>query len=190
LNTVLEAAKVLAHDSRFAFCFVGGGSEHGVIRKYAETHQLRHVHTLPYSSMEELAGSLSAADLHIVVMGDPFVGMIHPCKIYNVLLVGAPILYLGPIESHIRDIFDEIQDPTHLHEVRHGDVDSMLRAIQKASDAGTRGSIERFRQIVDRFGAASLLGKTLDLITASEVSSHTKPVTPQLNPVGTPEPTV
>ncbi len=190
LDTVLEAARVLANDSRFAFCFVGGGSQHGVIRKYAETHQLRHVHTLPYSSMEELAGSLSAADLHVVVMGDPFVGMIHPCKIYNVLLVGAPILYLGPVDSHIRDIFAEIQDPTHLHQVRHGDVESMLRTIQKAADTGTRGSIERFRQIVDRFGAASLLGRTLDLITSSEVSNHTKPVTPQLNPVGNPEPSV
>lgn len=190
LDTVLEAAKVLADDSRFAFCFVGGGSQHSVIRRYAETHHLRNVHTLPYSALQELAGSLSAADLHVVVMGDPFVGMIHPCKIYNVLLVGAPILYLGPVESHIRDIFAEIQDPSHLHEVRHGDVESMLRTIRKAADTGTRGSIERFRQIVDRFGAASLLGRTLDLITSSDTSKQSKPVAPQLNSVGNPEPSV
>ena len=34
------------------------------------------------------------ADLHAVVMGDPFVGIIHPCKIYNVLALGTLWLWL------------------------------------------------------------------------------------------------
>ena len=56
----------------------------------------------------EVAGSLSAADLHVVVMGEAFVGIVHPCKIYNILAVGAPVLYLGPCPSHVTEILDEM----------------------------------------------------------------------------------
>jgi colanic acid biosynthesis glycosyl transferase WcaI len=60
---------------------------------------------LPYQPLSELSGSLSAADLHVVLMGDPFVGLVHPCKIYNILKVGAPVLYIGPSPSHVTEIF-------------------------------------------------------------------------------------
>ncbi len=59
---------------------------------------------LPYQPLDELSASLSAADLHVVVMGDPFVGLVHPCKIYNILAVGAPVLYIGPVPSHVTEI--------------------------------------------------------------------------------------
>ncbi len=47
---------------------------------------------------------LSAADLHVVVMGDAFVGIVHPSKIYNIMSVGRPILYIGPETSHVTDL--------------------------------------------------------------------------------------
>lgn len=168
LDTLLDAAKHLAGDRRFAFCFVGGGSQHEATARFAKEHGLTNIYTLPYSPIEELSGSLSAADLHAVVMGDPFVGMIHPCKVYNVLLVGAPILYLGPEQSHIRDLFDEIRDGDHLHSVCHGDVDAMVTAIRRAEAKGDRGTPDRYQAAVERYGAANLLKQTLDLIeTAS-----------------------
>src|SRR6266699_3329465 len=65
---------------------------------------------LPYQPLSALAGSLSAADLHVVVMGEPFVGIVHPCKIYNVLAVCAPVLYLGPRPNHVTEILDAMGD--------------------------------------------------------------------------------
>ena len=89
LTTLLAAAQRLASDPRYVFCFVGGGSEHPKVKTFAAQHGLKNILCLPYQPLAELAGSLSAADLHVVVMGDPFVGTIHPCKIYNILTVGA-----------------------------------------------------------------------------------------------------
>jgi hypothetical protein len=60
---------------------------------------------LPYQPLEHLSASLSAADLHVVIMGEQFVGLVHPCKIYNILAVGAPVLYIGPERSHVTEIF-------------------------------------------------------------------------------------
>ena len=67
------------------------------------------VKCLPYQPLSELSSSLSAADLHVVVMGDEFVGIVHPCKVYNILAVGAPVLYIGPEPSHVTDIASQQQ---------------------------------------------------------------------------------
>src|SRR5262249_9204014 len=83
LDTVLEAARQLASDSAIPFCFVGGGSEMAKVKEFAGRHSLDNVVCLPYQPLEHLSASLSAADLHLVVMGDAFVGLVHPCKIYN-----------------------------------------------------------------------------------------------------------
>jgi hypothetical protein len=128
LETLLQAAERLATEgavvSPVVFCFVGGGSEWRRIKQRTEGRGQRTqdrssplpaprslpapVLCLPYQPLNQLAGSLSAADLHVVVMGDAMLGLVHPCKIYNILSVGAPVLYIGPRPSHITDIMDEL----------------------------------------------------------------------------------
>ena len=146
LDTVLEAAKRLADDPAVAFCFVGGGSEwrkictlHSALSTSPQPPQLCTLHSalstflcLPYQPLSELSGSLSAADLHLVVMGDPFVGLVHPCKIYNILSIGAPVLYIGPRPSHVTELLDQLHGRYPYYYAAHGDVDAVLRAIEHA----------------------------------------------------------
>lgn len=54
----------------------------------------------PYQPLEKLSASLFAVDLHIVVMGDKYVGIVRPCKIYNVLAANRAFLYIGSAENH------------------------------------------------------------------------------------------
>jgi colanic acid biosynthesis glycosyl transferase WcaI len=103
LDTLLEAAVRLQADPRFCFVFVGGGSEFGRLRGAAEAQGLANVKFLPYQPIESLAWSLSAADLQAIVLGSAMVGTIHPSKLYNILAVGSPVLYMGPEQSHISD---------------------------------------------------------------------------------------
>ena len=63
---------------------------------FAAAHKLTNILCLPYQPLADLSASLSAADLHVVVMGDPLVGIVHTCKIYNIMCIGAPVLYIGP----------------------------------------------------------------------------------------------
>jgi hypothetical protein len=80
--------------------------------------------------LNQLAGSLSAADLHVVVMGNAFVGLVHPCKIYNILSVGAPVLYIGPRPSHLSELLDGL-NPEHLCVAAgHGEVGRVVRQIE------------------------------------------------------------
>jgi hypothetical protein len=127
LTTVLDAAQRLADHSEIVFCFVGGGSEFQTVQTFAATHRLTNVLCLPYQPLSELSGSLSAADLHIVVMGAPLVGIVHTCKIYNIMCVGSAVLYIGPSKSHVMDIAAGNGIP--LYAAEHGDVDNVVTRI-------------------------------------------------------------
>jgi colanic acid biosynthesis glycosyl transferase WcaI len=129
LDTVLQAAKELAGNREIAFLFVGGGSKFAQVRQFAREHALSNIQCLPYQPMDQLAGILSAADLHLVVMGDPFVGVVHPCKIYNILRVGSPLLYIGPQPSHISEILQALDGKLPCAWAKHGDVDRVMEHI-------------------------------------------------------------
>jgi glycosyltransferase involved in cell wall biosynthesis len=178
LATVVEAARRLRADERIVFCFVGGGSEHRRLQAVAREQNLSNVVFAPYQPLEGLGGSLSAADLHLVVMGEPFVGIIHPCKIYNVLRVGAPVLYIGPRPSHITDIFAELNSD-NVHTACHGDVDAVVAQIQAAA---TRAHFCNARHVsfAERFSSRALMPRMLEAVQSSFVP-HAVPAAASLS---------
>jgi putative colanic acid biosynthesis glycosyltransferase WcaI len=100
LTTVLQAAERVADDSRLVFLFVGGG----IGKREVEASSSPNIRSLPYQPLDRLKYSLSAADIHLVTMGEGVVGIVHPCKVYGALEVGRPVLFVGPEPSHISDI--------------------------------------------------------------------------------------
>ena len=135
LNTLLDAALALRAESSMAFCFIGGGSAASDVETFARRHALDNIVRLPYQPREELSGAISAGDLHIVALGNPFVGTVHPCKVYNLLRIGARILYVGPTDSHISDIARTLP-AGHIVSARHGDAPAAIAAIRAARERG------------------------------------------------------
>jgi glycosyltransferase involved in cell wall biosynthesis len=172
LDTLLEAAFHLEDRKEIVFCFVGGGSEQAKIRDFSARYNLQNVLCLLYQPLNELSNSLSAADLHVVVMGERFVGIVHPCKVYNILTVGCPFLYIGPEESHIADIARNGRNSNIVYMVRHGDV---LSAVKSISFAAARWSEGRNEPTSDRsltFSKQSLLPRMIEVIEAGVVSEE------------------
>ena len=132
LRTLLDAARAFRDDDRVRFVFVGGGTGKREVDAAIAEHHLTNVLSLPYQPLADLKYSLSAGDVHVVSMGDPMAGIIHPCKIYGAMAVGRPILYLGPSPSHVSDILDAHGCGWH---VAHGDVDGMRARIAAILDA-------------------------------------------------------
>ena len=169
LDTILEAANKLSGQSDIAFCFVGGGSEFVRVKSFAQKNQLTNVVCLPYQPIEQLAGSLSAADLHVVVMGNPFVGMIHPCKIYNILRIGTPLLYVGPKPRHISRILDEISDDSHFMAVSHGQSAEVIHHILRLKEMDSEKRRANSMTIVERFSIDQLLPGLVKVLEKSGV---------------------
>jgi hypothetical protein len=135
LDTLLAAAGELGSRDDIVFVFVGGGSELGKVKEFARTKQLTNVLYLPYQLQAELGAMLSAADLHVVIVGEGYPGIIHPCKIYNILATGSPFLYIGPKESHVADIISALPDQQQASTARPGQVEAITKSICERADS-------------------------------------------------------
>ncbi len=174
LTTLVQAALALQSDPRFVFLFIGGGHGKREIDEAIRDHHPANIRSLPYQPLEQIRYSLSAADVHVVALGDDMVGIIHPCKIYGAMAVGRPVLLLGPRPSHASDILDEYGIGWH---VSHGDVPGMIGALRTVAETpwGTlRQMGERARAAVDdRFSKEALCSQFVDAV----VRDLPKPVT-------------
>ncbi len=171
LETLLQAVLQLAPHSDIRFFFIGGGSEYGKVKEFVKRHTLSNVEFLPYQPLNTLAETLSSADLHVTVMGDAFAGIVHPCKIYNILSTGSPFLYIGPEESHIEDIIKSLGNDG-AYSARHGDAGSVVEKILEAqgkSKSRERGALQEAGKWYSR---ANLLPRMTE---ALECSSKAKP---------------
>lgn len=159
LDTLLDAVLSLKARSEIVFCFIGGGSEQMKVREFASHHRLNSVKCLPYQLLSHLSSSLSAADLHVVVMGEKFVGIVHPCKVYNIMSIGVPVLYIGPEPSHITDI---ALQHGRLVLTRHGHVEEVSAGILQAMKVKDRHCVN------NSFSKQTLLPQLMSLIEAQQ----------------------
>ena len=160
LDTLLTAALTLRSDERVVFSFVGGGSEFQKVKDFARNNSLSNIRCLPYQPRSQLAASLSAADLHVVIMGDRFKGLVHPCKVYNIVAVGAPFLYIGPEESHVADLLQEYDKEISARSVRHGEVEEVVQHIEAAA-ATAPARISASQEVNFSFSSRSLLPRMI-----------------------------
>jgi colanic acid biosynthesis glycosyl transferase WcaI len=169
LETLLETARGLSDQHQIAFCFVGGGSEQDKVRTFAATHELKNIHCLPYQPLAELSGVLSAADLQVVVMGDKFVGIVHPCKVYNILAVGVPILYIGPEASHVADIAGQSGELHQIYLASHGDIAAVTAHVNRSAAGGNlrRAAAANGAGQFSRAALLPVLLNSLEAVTSS-----------------------
>jgi colanic acid biosynthesis glycosyl transferase WcaI len=128
IDTLLETARQLRDRQDILFLFIGGGVRLKEIVDFKEKYALSNIIYLPYQKREDIKYSLSAADLHVVAMGEPYVGIVHPSKIYGILSTGRPFVLLGPYRSHVGDIIAENRIG---YQVDHGEVEKMIKVIDE-----------------------------------------------------------
>jgi hypothetical protein len=129
LRTLLDASLAFRGDDTTQFLFVGGGQGKPEVEAFIREHSLSNVRSLPYEPLDRLRFSLSAADVHMVSLGDPFVGVIHPCKAYGAMAVARPVLFLGPRPSHLSELLDRSGGIGW--RVAHGDVAGTIETMRR-----------------------------------------------------------
>ena len=147
LSTLLQAAVRYKDDDSLKFLFVGGGGGKAEVESTIATHHLTNAISLPYQPLSELKYSLSAADVHVVSLGEDMVGIIHPCKIYGAMAVGRPILFFGPVPSHVADILHD--HPIGWH-IAHNDVEGATRAIEEARTSRKREKLAQMGSLAQQ----------------------------------------
>lgn len=128
LTTVLKASQLILDKPEVVFFFIGGGNGKKEIDEFILHHNPANVVSLPYQPLDQIKYSLSAADLHLVALGEDMVGCNHPCKFYGAMALGKPFLYLGPSPSHITDILERRQCGWQVH---HSDITGFVSILNK-----------------------------------------------------------
>lgn len=168
VEPLAAAAEILHDDPRICFAFVGGGVLKASIDKRIKEAPLKNAITLPYQPLAQLSASLSAADIHVVSVGDATVGATHSCKIYNAMLLGKPILAIAPPESHVADI---VRSADAGWVVPPGDHLAVAKFLQLAADLdpsdlnalGQRGQ----EYVRHNFERDKLLGSLCELVAGA-----------------------
>ncbi|MBL8764625.1 MAG: glycosyltransferase family 4 protein [Phycisphaerae bacterium] len=165
MTTVIQAALRLQDEKRLVFLFVGGGSGKREVELAIQERGAANIRSLPYQPLASLRESLSAADVHLVTVGDAIVGIVHPSKVYGAMAVGRPILLLGPRPCHVTDLLDGHAVGWR---IAHGDVDGAVRVIREilAADPATLDAMGSVAASVVRAGLSkrALCGRFCDVI--------------------------
>lgn len=174
LQTFLDAAKLLKDDPKIKFLFVGGGKAKADVEALiAGPDNPGNVVSLPYQPLDEIKYSLSAADVHLVSMGQRMIGCVHPCKFYGAGALAKPLLYLGPRESHIGEFLKNVDAGWS---VRHGEVDRAAELIREIADLpseklaakGSRG----LAAVRMSFSREKLCGEFCDILEGKVKKEH------------------
>ena len=123
VENVLRCTNLIA---RFTMCVIGDGAQMSRLKEVAQEEQWSHVRFLPYQPEETLRWSLTAAHVHLVTLKPGMNGLSVPSKIYGILAVGRPVIFIGPEASEAAAIIREARCG---YVIAPGDHQSVVKAL-------------------------------------------------------------
>ncbi len=104
IETLLEAIATsgqMAGGPEIHWLFIGGGVGFEQLRNATDELGLTNITFRPYQPREQLAESLSVADVHVVLLKPELEGLIVPSKFYGIAAAGRPIVFAGALNGEI-----------------------------------------------------------------------------------------
>ena len=144
ISTITAAMEQLARstdpgDQAIHFLFIGGGRRMQEVQAFIDQQKLRNATLLDYQPREQLAQTLSGADVHLITQAPGTTGLIVPSKFYGILAAGRPSVYIGPGDTEVACVLAE----TNTGEVLGiGDVEGLLSALRALQKTGTTAGFE------------------------------------------------
>jgi len=177
VKTVVDAALQLQDRTDIVFMFIGGGVGKKEVDGAIAQHHPKNIVSLPYQPLDQIKYSLSAADIHLVSVGNDVVGVVHPCKVYGAMAVSRPILLLGPDPCHVSDL---VREHRLGWQISHGDIDAAVATIKEivsTPQPELEAMGERARVLIDRELSKSVLcGRFCDVVERGLLSASPRPV--------------
>jgi len=128
LDTILYAVHALRDDGMWRLLLVGAGKGIVRIRELVAELGLENAEFRPPVSLAELGDLLAGGDVHVVAQKPRTEGLIVPSKIYSILCVGRPTIFIGPPNCEVARI---VQESASGFIVAPGDVDAAVDALRQ-----------------------------------------------------------
>ncbi len=131
LDQLVDIADRMRDRKDILFLLVGDGAARSGLEEAAKQRRLRNIRFLPYQSRENLALSLSAADLHVVSMHPEIGGCLVPSKMYGIMASGTPVLGIVPQDTDVHNLIEQEQLG---FSIQPGDIDELESTILRCAD--------------------------------------------------------
>jgi colanic acid biosynthesis glycosyl transferase WcaI len=144
LEQVINAASQLCHRNDIVFVFVGDGANRHKLQQMVHEEHLTNVRFFDYCGNDELADSLSAADLHLVILRPEVKQLLMPSKIYGILASGTPAIVLADRDCELAKTVDEndlgiVVDSAHVADL----TTAIINAVESPSKRQRQGAAAR-----------------------------------------------
>lgn len=135
VQTMCQAAELLADDDRFRFLFVGGGKRKAEVEAFVKERGLNNAVLAPYQPREKLDQSLSVGDVHLASLLEGVEGIMVPCKLFGIMAAGRPTIFIGHPRSELSRVLEEHDCGVT---VRQGDAQALVDEIVRLESAPQR----------------------------------------------------
>jgi glycosyltransferase involved in cell wall biosynthesis len=175
--TLCGAMELLRDEPNLRFVFVGAGKRRAEVEAFIKAKNITSASWHDYQPREKLGQSLSAGDVHIISIREGLEGIIVPSKLFGIMAVGRPSIFIGNETSEIARVLSETGSGVT---IREGDPAPVAHAIRKlVRDPARRTEMgDRARQGIqgayDRDTACEMWIRLIE--TGS--STSTQPTTP------------
>lgn len=105
-DTILDAARRLRSEN-IVFLFIGSGALMDDLKQQVSRESLHNCQFKPYQDQDRLAESLSVGDAHLISLLPELEGLIVPSKLYGILGVGRPVIFIGSDDGEIARYIDK-----------------------------------------------------------------------------------
>ena len=106
-DSLLRVIRAMKDVAEICFVFMIYGQGKGYLEEHGQRERLRNLRFIDYQTHQHLRYSLSAGDLHLVSLRADMEGFSVPSKVYGIMAVGRPVLFIGPKESEAAMIVNE-----------------------------------------------------------------------------------
>lgn len=103
IETILEAARLLAEEPRICFLVIGEGSKRGLVQAAIERGETPTLRLLPWQPADRLPQTLSSGHIGIVTLGAGYEGLSMPSKSYALMAAGNAILGISRPPNDVAD---------------------------------------------------------------------------------------
>lgn len=166
LTSILQAAVEMQGRDNLVFAFIGGGTGKAEVRQTIADHNPANILDLPYQPLDQIRYSLSAADVHLVTVGDGVVGIVHPCKVYGAMAVARPILLVGPNPCHASDLIAKHDIGWHIPQSDPAAAIAVLDEILATPPKRLTEMGQRAKRVIEtELSSARTIARVCDVIT-------------------------
>ncbi|MBS0237885.1 MAG: glycosyltransferase family 4 protein [Proteobacteria bacterium] len=110
IETLLEAIVTTGQTvdgAKIHWLFIGGGVGFEKLQTATDELGMTNITFRPYQPREQLAESLSVADVHVVLLRPELEGLIVPSKFYGIAAAGRPIVFVGALNGEIARLINQ-----------------------------------------------------------------------------------